>query len=48
LLVGGPHGNDDSRPPATLWVDRFDDYRTNEVAINWNAALAYALASFLP
>jgi endoglucanase len=48
LLVGGPHGDDDGRPPATRWVDAFDDYETNEVAINWNAALAYALAGFVP
>jgi hypothetical protein len=25
-----------------------EDYRTNEIAINWNGALIYALASQLP
>lgn len=29
------------------WVDTFDDFFTNEVAINWNAALVYALAGFV-
>jgi len=40
LLVGG--GNS-----ATDWVDAQDNYRVNEIAINWNAALVYALAGFL-
>jgi endoglucanase len=40
-LVGGPW------PGATGWADIQDDYRTNEIAINWNAALIYALAAFL-
>ena len=40
-LVGGPH------PKATDWRDEQRDYRTNEIAINWNAALVYALAAFL-
>jgi endoglucanase len=40
-LVGGPH------PRATNWTDSQDDYRTNEIAINWNGALIYALAGFL-
>ena len=40
-LVGGPH------PKATDWRDEQADYRTNEIAINWNAALVYALAAFL-
>jgi endoglucanase len=39
-LVGGPH------PTATDWADEQDDYRTNEIAINWNSALIYALAGF--
>ncbi len=29
------------------WVDDQSNYEVNEVAINWNAALVYALASFL-
>ena len=36
---------------AFLWGDWHDeqgDYRTNEIAINWNAGLVYALAAFLP
>jgi endoglucanase len=41
LLVGGPW------PKATDWVDSATDYRTNEIAINWNAALLYALAGFV-
>ena len=37
-LVGGPN------PRAADWHDEQDDYRTNEIAINWNGALIYALA----
>jgi hypothetical protein len=40
LLVGG------AQPNARSWVDSSDNYTTNEVAINWNAALIYALAAF--
>ena len=40
-LVGGPH------PRAADWKDEEGDYRTNEIAINWNGALIYALAIFL-
>lgn len=40
-LVGGPH------PRASSWRDDQSDYRTNEIAINWNAALIYALAAAL-
>jgi endoglucanase len=40
-LVGGAH------PGANDWHDVQTDYRTNEIAINWNAALVYALAAFL-
>jgi endoglucanase len=40
-LVGGGH------PKATDWRDDQDDYRTNEIAINWNGALIYALAGFV-
>lgn len=40
-LVGGSH------PGARNWHDVQDDYRTNEIAINWNAALIYALAAFV-
>ncbi|HYG33253.1 MAG TPA: glycoside hydrolase family 9 protein [Clostridia bacterium] len=41
-LVGGPN------PKATDWQDKQEDYRTNEIAINWNGALIYALAAALP
>jgi endoglucanase len=40
-LVGGPN------PRADSWRDVQDDFRTNEIAINWNGALIYALAAFL-
>lgn len=39
-LVGGGHS-------ATGWNDEQSDYRTNEIAINWNGALIYALAAFV-
>jgi endoglucanase len=40
-LVGGGH------PTGRDWHDVEPDARTNEIAINWNAALIYALAGFL-
>lgn len=40
-LVGG--GN----PTGRDWKDDKDDYRQNEIAINWNAALVYAIAPFV-
>jgi endoglucanase len=40
-LVGGPE------KVWSDWVDEQESYRTNEVAINWSAALAYALAAFV-
>jgi endoglucanase len=40
-LVGGPW------PAADDWRDDQNDYRTNEIAINWNGALIYALAAFI-
>lgn len=40
-LVGGPRRN------ATDWRDTQEDYTTNEIAINWNGALIYALAAFV-
>ncbi len=39
-MVGGGHS-------ATGWNDAESDYRTNEIAINWQAALVYALAGFV-
>jgi endoglucanase len=41
LLVGGG-------TTATNWMDVQDMYMVNENAINWNGALVYALALFLP
>ncbi|MDD2764918.1 MAG: glycoside hydrolase family 9 protein [Opitutaceae bacterium] len=40
-LVGGPW------PDGRAWHDDWRDFRTNEVALNWNAALVYALAGFV-
>jgi endoglucanase len=40
-LVGGPN------PGAADWKDEQKDFRTNEIAINWNGALIYALAAAL-
>jgi endoglucanase len=40
-LVGGGQ-------TATDYVDNQESYTTNEIAINWQGALVYALASFLP
>jgi len=40
-LVGGPNRG------ALSWEDVQANYRVNEIAINWNAALIYALAGFL-
>jgi endoglucanase len=39
-IVGGGHN-------ATGWNDKQEDYTTNEIAINWQAALVYALAGFI-
>jgi endoglucanase len=40
-LVGGPW------PGSNDWLDEQDSYQTNEIAINWNTALIYALAAFV-
>src|SRR3954453_6636482 len=40
-LVGGPW------PGPNDWIDNQDSYKTNEIAINWNGALIYALAVFV-
>ena len=51
MLVGGPKpGGEDkctyaSQLPALAYLDTFCSYTTNEVAINWNAALVYMLAA---
>lgn len=52
LLVGGTNSQDSfapkspALPPGLVWFDNEQDYYVNEVAINWNTALAYALAGF--
>lgn len=46
LLVGGPHAqfaDAPDVPEGLTWVDQADNYVHNEVAINWNTALVYAL-----
>ncbi|HTQ05456.1 MAG TPA: glycoside hydrolase family 9 protein [Polyangiaceae bacterium] len=53
LLVGGPvpasaAAGATPPPPATQWTDDENNYTSNEVAINWNAPLIYALAASLP
>ncbi|RYG35354.1 glycosyl hydrolase family 5 [bacterium] len=48
LLVGGPNADNGIKPPARQWFDEAGSYRTNENAINWNAALVFALAGVLP
>ncbi|HKB92520.1 MAG TPA: glycoside hydrolase family 9 protein [Opitutaceae bacterium] len=40
-LVGG------GWPTGKSWVDERADFRQNEIAINWNASLIYALAAFV-
>lgn len=52
LLVGGPNASSLDNPnlydgirAGQAWFDEAGDYFTNEIAINWNAALVYALAS---
>ncbi len=39
-LVGG------SNPDGRSWKDELASYRTNEIAINWNGSLIYAIAAF--
>jgi len=39
-IVGGGH-------TAIGWNDKQEDYSTNEIAINWQGALVYALAGFI-
>jgi len=54
-LIGGPHNSKDGAPAsitncasaAVCWFDVSADYWTNEVAINWNSAMIYALSAAL-
>ncbi len=39
-IVGGGH-------TATDWVDEQDNFSRNEIALNWQASLIYALAAFI-
>ena len=56
LLSGGPNQDREDQvlralpqlPPAKIYVDSQDSYASNEIAINWNAALVFVLASTLP
>jgi endoglucanase len=57
LLSGGPNaGRQDSvlknlpegLPPAKVYVDDQASYASNEIAINWQAALVFLLAGALP
>ncbi|MGO9230449.1 MAG: glycoside hydrolase family 9 protein [Bryobacteraceae bacterium] len=57
LLSGGPNPDREDPtarnlpaglPPAKLYVDDTASYSTNEIAINWNAALVFLLAATLP
>jgi endoglucanase len=56
LMSGGPNANrqDDvlkklpeALPPAKVYVDDKESYASNEIAINWQAALAFLLAGQL-
>jgi endoglucanase len=55
LLVGGPHKDPDDPlakanpdvPIGKSWYDRASDYYVNEIAINWNGPLVYAVAGFV-
>ena len=53
-LVGGVNSNREDQvtidmgsdiPNAKIYVDKYESYSTNEVAIYWNSALIYLIAS---
>lgn len=46
MLVGGPNSYG-KLPPARQWSDTEGSYQTNEIAINWNAPLVFALSVLL-
>jgi endoglucanase len=58
LLSGGPNPGRQDRvmqklvpagtPPARAFIDDQGSYASNEIAINWNAPLVFALAGLLP
>ena len=33
-------------PPMKMFLDEQESYASNEIAINWNAALVFLLAAF--
>ena len=35
-------------PPAKMYLDEWESYASNEIAINWNAPLVFVLAALLP
>jgi len=35
-------------PPAKMYLDEWESYATNEIAINWNAPLVFLLAALVP
>jgi endoglucanase len=37
-----------NRPPAKMYLDEWESFATNEVAINWNAPLVFLVAGFIP
>jgi endoglucanase len=56
LLSGGPNRSRQdpamkklaNLPPAKMYLDDWESYATNEIAINWNAPLVFLLAAFIP
>jgi len=55
LLSGGPnqHRQDPAMqklgnlPPAKMYLDNWESYATNEIAINWNAPLVFLIAALM-
>ena len=56
LLSGGPNRSRQDPamkrltelPPAKMYMDDWESYATNEIAINWNAPFVFLLAAFTP
>jgi endoglucanase len=56
LLSGGPNRSRQDPamkklpdlPPAKMYLDEWESYAANEIAINWNAPLVFLLAALLP
>jgi endoglucanase len=55
LLSGGPNRSRQDPamtkladlPPAKMYLDDWESYATNEIAINWNAPMVFVLAAFV-